>query len=161
MHHTSRLARSTLTMLFALMSVAALWGLQPAHAEDGDGLSVTELRLLETGGPVNVLLDAETGEIISVTEGTSVQPLGAVRNGCTSARACWYGYASPLVPYGFDGTGASGSWPERGTFLTKKFTARVCWLPVASPNQLCTASFGPNSSIGFNAAVNGTRVYLS
>ena len=162
MYQAARFTRSTLVMLIAFVAVAMVadWTPQSAHAEETDSLSAAELALLESGDAVSVLLDADTGDIISVTEGSAVQPLGVVANGCTTTRACWYGYSSPLIPYGFDGTGAVGSWAQRGTFLTKNYSASVCWLPPGTPTQKCTAWFGKNSSIGFNAAVQGTRVQL-
>lgn len=156
MRQIGRSSRSTFILLMAFAAMSALWALQPAHAEGTVNLGKAEVELLESGAAVQVLLDADTGDVLSIKEQTTIEPSGVVPH-CSGARACWQGHLSPHVAYGFNGTGATGTWANRGTFNTASYTARVCW---AAPTLTCSSWYGPSSTIGFDRPVTGKQVQL-
>lgn len=64
---------------------------------------------IESDAEKAILIDAPTGEIISVApaeEEALITPLTTVtQNNCSSGRACLYGWYSPSAFYGFSGSG--------------------------------------------------------
>ena len=110
--HT-RLAGATIGLL-AL--VGAVFGSAPAYADDeGDTpaefseLSSDEIALLESDDPVTITIDPATGAFESVElTPVLIQP-NSVYSICNTGHACWHGWLSPHIWYGFDGSGATGT----------------------------------------------------
>ena len=88
-----------------------------------------------------------------------MQPFGVVPN-CSGDRACWQGYLSPHLWYGFDGTGASGTWPNRGNFKSNNYRAKLCW-SYAGNNPCMSGYSGLNQTITFGTEVTGKSVALT
>lgn len=151
-------------------SVASTSG--PSDHTDGGPLSVSEEELLQSGAPVKVLVDAETGLPVSVErlttseldEITAVSSSGATAktaypNACTSARGCWRGVALPSGPpsqsIGFGVGVTTGTWNNRGDFwVPPGFKAKICWVS----NQCTDRLYGPNVLIETGGNVVGTKV---
>ena len=149
----------------ALAISVVLAGAGSATAGDLDDpslplLSAEEIDLLSSGDPITVTIDAATGELTSV-EATPVTfaPLGVTKNDCSGGKACWYGWLSPHAYYGFDGTGATGTWPNRGTFYSRDYYAKPCWL--SGTSTVCSSAYlPPNTTALFAQELTGKRVYL-
>ena len=161
--HT-RLAGATIGLL-AL--VGAVFGSAPAYADDeGDTpaefseLSSDESALLESDDPVTITIDPATGAFESVElTPVLIQP-NSVYSICNTGHACWHGWLSPHIWYGFDGSGATGTWPNRGSFYTSGYYARPCWL--YSGSTVCAEAYSPKySTITWGQELTGKRVYLT
>jgi hypothetical protein len=116
------------------------------------GLALSEMALLGSDQPKTVKIDPASGAVLSVTPGQPVQ-------------ACWNG-RPPALSYGFNGSGASGDWPNRGSFSTGNYTATLCWSygPTPFSKGYCMKEAeraGQNSTIEIGSVVVGTRVSLS
>jgi hypothetical protein len=142
----------------------------PAYADptlDSDQplseLTVAEIALINSGNPVVVTADVETGHF------TSVEPVGAapiqpaaVHNTCSTGQACWKPWTTPYKAYGFSGTGATGSWSHRGTFYSGNYFAKPCWLSPTSFRTVCSEIYIEKKSyITWGASLTGKRVYLA
>lgn len=156
-----RVIASAAALLFV---VASVWAGLPANAavEDDPLSSFTqaERELFESGDPAVLTVDPITGEFVAIESATSqVQPFGVVPN-CSGDRACWQGYVSPYLWYGFDGTGASGTWPNRGNFQSNNYRAKLCW-SYAGNNTCMSGYSGLNQTITFGTEVTGKSVQLT
>jgi hypothetical protein len=128
------------------------------------GLALSEMALLGSDQPKTVKIDPASGAVLSVTPGQPVQARG-VKSNCTGDFACWNG-RPPALSYGFNGSGASGDWPNRGSFSTGNYTATLCWSygPTPFSKGYCMKEAeraGQNSTIEIGSVVVGTRVSLS
>ena len=144
--------------------VASVWAGLPASASvDEDPLSnftQAERDLFESGEPAILTVDPTTGDFVAIDAAPSqVQPFGVVPN-CSGDRACWQGYLSPHLWYGFDGTGASGTWPNRGNFKSNNYRAKLCW-SYAGNNPCMSGYSGLNQTITFGTEVTGKNVELT
>ena len=124
-------------------------------------LSSEENAMLNSGDPVEVTVDPATGKLVSVADASNlVEELSATQNDCSGSRACWLGWLSPHALWGFNGSGATGTWPNRGDFNTGVYWARPCWLSGGS--TVCVETFlGPNTIITWGVELIGTRVDLT
>ena len=150
-----------------LALVGAVFGSAPAYADDeGDTpaefseLSSDEIALLESDDPVTITIDPATGAFESVElTPVLIQP-NSVYSICNTGHACWHGWLSPHIWYGFDGSGATGTWPNRGSFYTSGYYARPCWL--YSGSTVCAEAYSPKySTITWGQELTGKRVYLT
>lgn len=151
-------------------SIASTSGL--GDLDGDDTLSVSEQELLQSGEPVKVLVDAETGlpvsverltesEIDEITAVPSSQATAktAYPNACTSVRGCWRGVALPSGPpsqsIGFGVGVTAGTWNNRGDFwVPPGLKAKICWVS----NQCTDRLYGPNVLIETGGNVVGTKV---
>jgi hypothetical protein len=127
------------------------------------GLARSEMALLSSDQPKTVKIDPASGTVLSVTPGQPLQTLGVKAN-CTGDYACWNG-RPPAASYGFNGSGATGDWPNRGSFSTRSYTATLCWSygPTPYSKGYCMKEAeraGQNSTIEIGSVVVGTRVSL-
>lgn len=164
-----RFFRSALNYVGGAVCVAALvaGGVVSAQAAASPALSdlaQEEVSLLSSDQPKTVTIDPASGSVLSVTPGQPFQTR-AVKANCTGDYACWNG-RPPALSYGFNGSGSSGSWANRGSFETRNYTATLCWSHGSPPfstgycmNEQERA--GKNSTIEFGSAITGTRVSLS
>lgn len=138
-----------------LFVIASVWAGLPAHATVHDdplsGFTQAERGICSSPGqPAILTVDPATGEFVAIDAATSlVQPFGVVPN-CSGDRACWQGYLSPHLWYGFDGTGASGTWANRGNFKSRKTIERSSAGPTQATIPACldTASSTRQSPSG-------------
>lgn len=146
----------------------------PGDLAGADTLSVSEEELLQSGEPVKVLVDAETGLPVSVArlttseldEITAVPSSAATAktaypNACTSTRGCWRGVALPSGPpsqsIGFGVGVTTGTWNNRGDFwVPPGVKAKICWVS----NQCTDRLYGPNVLIETGGNVVGTKVTI-
>ena len=105
-------------------------------------------------------IDPATGAFESVElTPVLIQP-NSVYSICNTGHACWHGWLSPHIWYGFDGSGATGTWPNRGSFYTSGYYARPCWL--YSGSTVCAEAYSPKySTITWGQELTGKRVYLT
>lgn len=152
-----------------LLSLTAITSALPANAAVTQGeqevgplseFTTAERELFESGEPAILTVDPATGEFLAIEAApVTLQPFGVVSN-CSGDRACWQGYLSPHIWYGFDGSGATGSWPNRGNFKTNNYRAKLCWS--YSGTSPCMSGFsGLNQTITFGTEVTGTSVQLT
>lgn len=155
-----RLIATAAALLFVITSVWA----GPASASVDDNplgnFTQAERDLLESGEQATLTVDPTTGDFVAIDAAPSqVQPFGVVPN-CSGDRACWQGYLSPHLWYGFDGTGASGTWHNRGNFKSNNYRAKLCWSYAG--NNPCMSGFsGLNQTITFGTEVTGKSVELT
>lgn len=151
--------------LLALMSSVVL-AAGPANADSSGDLNVPSLSaeenaMLNSGVPVTVTIDPATGEFTGVEEThAGFQTFGVSTNNCSSGRACWSGYYAPDAYYGFNGSGASGTWPSRGHFYSGSYSAKPCWL--SSGATVCSQSYLPKQTTATfqGARLTGKKVTL-
>ncbi|CAH0190703.1 hypothetical protein SRABI76_01765 [Microbacterium oxydans] len=147
----------------------------PRDRAGDESLSVSEEDLLQSGEPVRVLVDAETGLPVSVERltATELDEITAVPsseataktaypNACTSARGCWRGVALPSGPpsqsIGFGVGVTTGTWNNRGDFwVPPGLKAKICWVS----NQCTDRLYGPNVLIETGGNVVGTKVTVA
>lgn len=161
MHHNS-VARTGrfLGWGVAALAAASITAAGTASAEPAPTptpLSDSQKALLESSTPKQVMLNSESGDVISVRQvSASKASLTGVRTPCTGGDACWQPYTTPYANYGFYGTGATtGTWAHRGVMYTNSHSTSVCW--AQSPK--CSPRLGKNSTISFNTyPVTGTKV---
>lgn len=128
----------------------------PALANDNE-LSPSEKQLLASDVPKIITMDSKTGDILSVQE-EGASTFG-VTTGCSSTQPCWRAYTTPYANFGFTASGATGTWTQRGNFVTRNRQARLTWQYGGST---VTGPWIPRNSTGrFNAyPVTGKRVAL-
>ena len=113
--------------------------------------------------PKTLTVEAETGELTSVSEGLSTVPAGRIstKNICSAADACLVSGQAPLASFGFTGKGtASGSWPSRISFKTGSNTAQA-WYSHNGATVQWGPKAGPGSEIRMDRLVTGVRVTIS
>lgn len=142
-------------------------------ATEGDTLSVSEENLLQSGVPVKVVIDEETGlplhveqltqtelnELAGLTD-TSASARTAYPNACTTGRGCWRGVALPSGPpsqsIGFSVGVTTGTWNNRGDFwVPAGVKAKICWVSNCTDRH-----YGPSVLIETGGNVVGTKVDL-
>ena len=94
------LVRLMLAALVAATMVATNASFASAADYDEGGhplLSHQELELMYSETPVTLLVDAATGNVLSVTETALVDasPFAATPNDCSGNRTCWLGWLAP------------------------------------------------------------------
>lgn len=138
----------------ALIAVAAvLIPTGQANASVVDGVN------LLSSTEKTVVVDQETGRVLSASTGRTISTLISNHNICNSGDGCYYSGRVPYANQGFYGTAGtySGNWPYRSGWYTGRYTARACWV------QACAQqAFGPYTTVTFNGSlVTGTsfRIY--
>lgn len=135
----------------------------PLATKTSSTLAQKDMRLLGSDEPKTVTIDPASGKVLGVKRG---QPFAimAVKSNCTGDYACWNG-RPPALNFGFNGTGASGTWGNRGSFQTKNYTALLCWSYGTPPYStgycmLEAEREGKNSTLEWGSAITGTKVSL-
>lgn len=165
------MTRKHLALGVAMLSALGLAVAAPAITQaDTAALASTattpDPTLLASSTPKTIVLDPNTGAVLSVSLGepanigtTSLD--GAISPDISSGTDCAAGdgcYYTPTVDatyhdrsfYGSAGT-FTGSWPRRNAWESGNYTAYVCW------TSNCSNWFGPNSYVTFNGSlVTGT-----
>lgn len=121
-------------------------------------LNAAEVDLLDSDIPKTVVVDAETGDITSVTavkDDGQLSTMG-MAYGCKTGQTCWYGYKALYTNYSFTGSGAAGNWLYRGVFASGSRTAAACY--VSSGNKICHRRVGPNTQVNFENTLGGKGV---
>ena len=140
--------------------------------DEGDTLSASEENLLQSGVPIKVVIDEETGLPLHVEQltqaeldelagltGAAATARTAFPNACTTGRGCWRGVALPSGPpsqsIGFSVGVTTGSWNNRGDFwVPAGLKAKICWVS----NQCTDRHYGPSVLIETGGNVVGTKV---
>lgn len=118
--------------------------------------------------PKTVVLNPETGQVISVTAGISPTAGGDAspdishrNNVCQTTSPvdfCYYG-ESPYANQGFYGSAGtwSNTWYERYAYETGAYSGYVCW-----KTNICSPTLGPNTYATFDGStVTGTSVTIT
>ncbi len=117
-------------------------------------LSPSEITLLDSGQPIDVVMDPTTGDIESVTAATSTGARPAISNRsiCDSGDGCYSTDRTPYANQGFYGSAGtySGSWPYRDGYQSGSHTVSACW------TTNCGVKISPNSTVSFTSDVTGT-----
>lgn len=117
-------------------------------------LSAGEVSLLNSGGPINVVMDPTTGDISSVTAATTSGVSEDISNHsvCNTGDGCYETNKTPYADQGFYGGAgtATGSWPDRSGYSSGKWTVSACW------SSGCGIEIAPGSSVSFGSDVTGT-----
>lgn len=138
----------------AATSVASSTTAQAPTAAQTAALSVGEVSLLNSGGPINVVMDPTTGDILSVTAASAVAVTAAISNhsACNSGDGCYKTNETPYANQGFFGGAGTftGTWPARSGYSAGKWTVSVCW------SGGCGIVISPGSSVSLTSDVTGT-----
>lgn len=144
-----------------VLAVGMVAGPATASEQDdrlGANLTSEELALFDSDAPKVVVMNASTGVVTSVEPAAPEEraQIMGVSNGCSSTQPCWQAYTTPYANFGFSGSGASGTWTNRGNFYTKNRTAKLTW------NNGVTGPWLPKNSVGQFSSypVTGKRVQL-
>jgi hypothetical protein len=154
--------RVAIAFVACLTAVGTLSG--PAFADSKvAGLTAAESSLLFSKDAKTVVLDVNTGAVLSVVPGLPLTTTAVtVTNICSSSTwACYYSGRIPYADQGFHGsTGtATGSWPVRKGGLSGGYYAKFCW----TNSTTCGPRLSPNTAWGFpsGTTATGTKVTLS
>lgn len=141
---------------------------------EGETLSASEEVLLQSGVPVRVRIDEETGlalqvelltrselDVIAGFASGTREAKAAYPNACAAGRGCWRGVALPSGPpsqsIGFSVGVTTGSWNNRGDFwVPSGIKAKLCW----ASNHCTDRYYGPSVLIETGGNVVGTKVDL-
>ncbi|HWC82399.1 MAG TPA: hypothetical protein VG756_20815 [Pseudonocardiaceae bacterium] len=159
MRFISRVARPAgrlAALLLASGAIVALFA-APAGAAASPGASAVSMSSVTK----TVSVDPATGAVASLTTGSSVSPDVSMRNVCDTGDFCYQASAVPYANYGFYGSAGTrtGSWPNRASYNTGKFTGHGCWN--YGGKNVCTQNFGPNTEVEIGAVVTGTSVTIN
>jgi hypothetical protein len=155
-------------MSAVMLTLFGMAGIAPAHANEDNSslanLSAESVDLYASDTPKIIRIDPGTGQVLSVSPDSAAAARSVVQ-GCSGDVACWFG-RPPALNFGFNGSGGSGAWANRGSFQTRNYTALVCWSYGTPPISVthCTPSderAGKNSTIEWGSAVTGVSVSLS
>lgn len=151
-----------------LVLIGATTGSPAAYGDNSDlgagqfsQLDAAEIDLLNSDDPVTVTINPRTGEFMSVerTVSTPIAPMGVTKV-CSTGQACWKPWKTPYAAYGFDGSGASGTWSHRGSFHSGNYYAKPCWL--SGYRTVCAQAYSPkNATIVWGEELTGKKVDLS
>ena len=116
-------------------------------------LTPAEISLLQSGSPVDVVLDPSTGDIESVTPASS-DVTSAIQNQsiCDPGDGCYQTNKVPYANEGFYGGSGTyyGSWPYRSAYSSGNWTVSACW------TTRCGLKIAPGSKVTFTSDVTGT-----
>jgi hypothetical protein len=115
-------------------------------------LTQSEIALLDSGEPVDVLMDPSTGAILSVTAAAGVVPDVSIRGVCDAGDGCYLTSKVPYADEGFYGSAGTydGSWAYRSGYSSGNYTVSACW------TTNCGVKIGPDSHVTFSSDVTGT-----
>jgi hypothetical protein len=117
------------------------------------GLSPAELSLLDSGAPIDVVMDPTTGDIVSVTAADdSETPDISNHSICDSGNGCYLTNQTPYADQGFYGSSGTydGNWPDRSEYTSGNYTVSACW------TNGCGVKIGPASHVTLTSDVTGT-----
>lgn len=131
----------------------------PVETTASDPLTPEEQDLLDSQEPVNIVMDAETGQPLSVEEPPETGALRVVAGACYGPprRPCYRtGNISNNVQFASEPGETTGSWANRtGWSSGATYEARACWNP--GTGRVCSGVWiPPSSDVTFNNAVRGT-----
>jgi hypothetical protein len=117
-------------------------------------LAPAEKALLASSEAKTILMDPATGDILSVTAGTSggITPAIARHSICNTGDGCYFTYHVPYADEGFyGGAGTSyGTWYYRDGYSSGKWYVSACW------TNRCGPEIAPNSVVNFTSETTGT-----
>lgn len=159
---TSALLRIATALTMAIIGFSALAALPAGAAAVSQGTAglpagasvapetSAQRALLSSSIPKHVVLDAQTGAIVSITTGGTLSPNIVVGQVCLNySDACWTTTTIPEADHSFSGTGlAYGPWPDRGDAYTFAHSSAACWYNSAGA-ILCTSEYGPDSTLSW------------
>jgi hypothetical protein len=128
--------------------------LAASPSNSADSLSSAEKTLLNSGKPLDVVLNPVNGAFLSVKPQSDVHTAISNHNICNSTDSCYLSGRTPYAHQGFYGSSGTyrGSWPYRSGYNTGKYTASACWTQACSQQAL-----PPNTHATFNGSlVTGT-----
>ncbi len=152
----------SLTMLACACTIAAPPAAGAAAVDDQPAgspsaaqtatLTPAAIQLLDSGSPIDVLMDPITGDILSVTGAPAASPAIKQRSGCDIGDGCYFTNMPPLADEGFYGGSGeyTGSWPSRSGYSAGSWTVNACW------SGGCGVRIGPGSTVDFTSDVTGT-----
>lgn len=143
----TNMPRRLAVLVAAMMALISL-----ATAGQAEAAMSASALSLQSSTPKIVVLDATSGNILSVSTGTSASPLISNDNICYPGDGCYYSGQVPWAHQGFYGSPGTyyGSWPYRSGWHTGRYYASACWV------SLCRGPYGPNTTVLFNYLVTGT-----
>jgi hypothetical protein len=126
----------------------------PTPAQTAD-LTPAEITLLNSGQPINVVMDPTTGDIESVTaaSGSGAVPAITHRSGiCDSGDGCYKTDQTPYANQGFYGSSgtSTGTWYDRSAYSSGNYTVSACWV------SGCGIEIGAGSQVDLTSDVTGT-----
>jgi hypothetical protein len=138
----------------AATSVASSTTAEAPTAAQTTTLSAGEINMLDSGQPIDVVMDPTTGDILSVTAASANGVTAAISNHsvCNAGDGCYKTNQAPVADQGFFGGAGTvnGSWPDRSGYSSGKWTVAACW------SSNCGVQIGPGSSVSFTSDVTGT-----
>jgi hypothetical protein len=123
----------------------------PTPAQLAD-LSPSEVALLDSGAPIDVVMDPPTGDIISVATPPSLVPDISNRAVCDNGDGCYLTNKTPYADEGFYGSSGTyyGTWVYRSGYSSGSHTVSACWI------GSCGVEISPGSRVTFTSDVTGT-----
>jgi hypothetical protein len=123
-------------------SGAAATSSQPTAGQTAT-LTPAELTLLDSSAPQTILMDPETGDILSVSPASASSPDIENHGICNTGDGCFFTNEAPYADEGFyDGAGTyHGTWQERSGYSSGKWTASACWTTRCGPKLSTGTSF--------------------
>ena len=157
-----RVRKLSMALLVCGMSIA--WFATPPGVADGptpevpsaaqtSTLTSAQIQLLNSGGPIDVVMDPTTGNILSVTSNSvGFSPDISNHSVCDTGNGCYKTNRVPYADQGFYGSAGTydGSWPYRSGYSSGNYTVYACW------SSACGPDISPGSQISFTSDVTGT-----
>ncbi|MFI5838028.1 hypothetical protein ACIA5A_30595 [Micromonospora sp. NPDC051300] len=127
----------------------------PASAEAG----AIDMSLLNSSQPKSVVLDVNTGAVLSVKP-LSEREFGVLISNqpiCEFSDACYYSGKTPYANQGFFGSNGTitGSWPYRNGGNSGGCKVKFCW------TQACGPVLNPQTTFALTQLTTGTSVTIS
>lgn len=117
------------------------------------GLTPAQLSLYQSGAPVDIVLDPDTGDILSVAPAETGNTVDiSIRAVCDSGDACYKTNKVPYADNGFHGSAGTytGNWPYRSGYSAGDYSVSACW------TTNCGPEITAGSSVVFSSDVTGT-----
>jgi len=155
MRFTARIATAIVAGFAAVLAAAAPAQASTVTSGAQDGASLT------AGRPETVVLDARTGQVLSVTPTAPTASTDSISNdqNCDGGDACYFSGKIPYAHQAFWGTTGAyyGSWPYRSGGYSGVYKAQFCW---ENPTLVCKSIFPPLTTFTFTGGtlVTGTAV---
>jgi hypothetical protein len=116
-------------------------------------LTPAAVTLLNSGSPINVVMDPTSGDVLSVTAASAgVRSDISTHNVCDAGNGCYETNKTPYADQGFYGSAgtSTGSWAYRSGYTSGDYTVYGCWA------SGCGIQISPSSSVSFTSDVTGT-----
>lgn len=117
------------------------------------GLTWSEVSLLDSGQPIDVVLDPTTGDVLSVASAIGdPSPEISHRSVCDGGDGCYLTNKTPYADQGFYGSAGTytGTWDYRSEYSSGNHTVSACW------TTSCGVEIGPSSHVTLTSDVTGT-----